>query len=146
MFLTLLVVTFAIAFLVTTIVSVLFRKSLAGILDRLLARELSVAWQRYMTFALYVVGISGGVRIWELEKYISPRSSDQPALALTTERWVLEVYRTIIDTLQSIAMLLLAFLVVALVAYLVVEIGSRFGRPPADREKPAAPGGGAAGA
>ncbi len=131
MFLTLLVVTFLIALFVTFIVASVFRKSVAGILDRLLARELSTAWQRYMTFAIYVVGVSGGVRIWELEKYISPRSKDQPELLLNLDRWVLEVYRTVIDTLQSTAFLLLAFLVVALVAYLVVEIGRRFGREPA---------------
>ena len=131
MFLTLLVVTFLIALFVTSIVASVFRKSVAGILDRLLARELSAAWQRYMTFAIYVVGVSGGVRIWELEKYISPRGKDQPELLLNVDRWVLEVYRTVIETLQSTAFLLLAFLVVALVAYLVVEIGRRFGREPA---------------
>ncbi len=131
MFLTLLAVTFGIALLVTFIVASVFRKSVAGILDRLLARELSTAWQRYMTFAIYVVGVSGGVRIWELEKYISPRGTDQPPLLLNVDRWVLEVYRTVISTLQSTAFLLLAFLVVALVAYLVVEIGRRFGREPA---------------
>jgi hypothetical protein len=130
MFLTLLVVTFGIALLVTFIVAVVFRKSVAAILDRLLARELSVAWQRYMTFAIYVVGISGGVRIWELEKYISPRAKDLPELQLNRDRWVLEVYRTVIETLQSVAWLLLVFFIVALVAYLVVEIGSRFGREP----------------
>jgi hypothetical protein len=128
MFLTLLAVTFVIAVVVTFIVASVFRRSVAGILDRLLARELSTAWQRYMTFAIYVVGISGGVRVWELEKYINPRGKDQPELVLNLERWVLEVYRTIISTLQSVAWLLFAFLVIALLAYLVVEIGARFGR------------------
>ncbi len=139
MFLTLLVVTFLIALLVTFIVASVFRKSVAGILDRLLARELSSAWQRYMTFAIYVVGISGGVRIWELEKYISPRGVNQPQLVLNLDRWVLEVYRTIIETLQSVAFLLLAFLIVALVAYLVIEVGTRFGRQPAPNVPPAPP-------
>jgi hypothetical protein len=137
MFLTLLVVTFAIALLVTFIVALVFRKSVAAILDRLLVRELSVAWQRYMTFAIYVVGISGGVRIWELEKYISPRAKDLPELQLNRDRWVLEVYRTVIETLQSVAWLLLAFFIVALVAYLVVEIGSKFGREPSRGGPPA---------
>jgi len=130
MFLTLLIVTFMIAVLVTFTVASVFKKSVSGILDRLLVRELSTAWQRYMTFAIYVVGISGGVRIWELEKYINPRAKDQPELLLNRDRWVLEVYRTVIETLQSVAWLLLAFFVVALVAYVVVEIGSRFGRDP----------------
>ena len=89
MFLTLLIVTFLIAVLVTFTVASVFKKSVAGILDRLLFRELSTAWQHYMTFAVYVVGISGGVRIWELEKYINPRAKDQPELILNRDRWVL---------------------------------------------------------
>ncbi len=133
MFLTLLLVTFLIAFLVTFIVVIAFRRSVAGILDRLLARELSTAWQRYMMFAIYVVGVSGGVRIWQLEKYINPRAANEPQLVLNLDRWVLEVYRTVIETLQSVAVLLLVFLIVALVVYLVVEIGTRFGRQPAPR-------------
>ncbi|WP_448671009.1 hypothetical protein [Pseudoxanthomonas mexicana] len=40
-------------------------------------------------------------------------------IALTTERWVLEVYRTIIETLQGIAWMLLAFFAAALLAYVV---------------------------
>ena len=43
-------------------------------------------------------------------------------IALTTERWVLEVYRTIIETLQGIAWMLLAFFVIALLAYVVVRL------------------------
>ncbi|KAF1728439.1 hypothetical protein CSC76_05110 [Pseudoxanthomonas mexicana] len=35
-------------------------------------------------------------------------------IALTTERWVLEVYRTIIETLQGFAVALLAYVVVRL--------------------------------
>jgi hypothetical protein len=69
--------------------------------------EIAAAWQRYMTFAIYVVGISGGVRIWELEKYITARK-EEPPLVLNMDRWVLELYRTIIETLQSTAWLLLA--------------------------------------
>ena len=35
-------------------------------------------------------------------------------VTLTTERWVLEVYRTIIETLQGFAVALLAYVVVRL--------------------------------
>jgi hypothetical protein len=44
---------------------------------------------------------------------------------LTTERWVLEVYRTLIGTLQSTAWMLLVFFLFALIAYVVVRIGER---------------------
>jgi hypothetical protein len=43
-------------------------------------------------------------------------------IALTSERWVLEVYRTVIQTLQGIAWMLLAFFAVALLAYVVVRL------------------------
>src|SRR3989337_1088475 len=101
MIVTLLLVTFAIAAGVSFSVSRLFDRPIAGILTRIVAEELSSAWQKYIRFAIYVVGISGGVRIWELEKYITPRGKDDPALVLNMDRWTLEVYRTIIETLQS---------------------------------------------
>ena len=81
----------------------------------------SSAWQRYIKFAIYVVGISGGVRIWELEKYITPRGKDAEPVVLNMDRWTLEVYRTVIETLQSIAWMLLVFFVFALIAYVVMR-------------------------
>lgn len=125
MFITLLAVTFLIAAAVTTVVARVFQHSLAGILQRIFVADIAAAWHRYMTFAIYVVGISGGVRVWELEKYISPQSKDMPQLTLNHERWVLEVYRTVIQTLQSTAWLLLVFFIIAIVAYGIVRLANR---------------------
>ncbi len=125
MFITLLAVTFFIALIVTFIVARVFQRSIASILERIFGDQISAAWQRYIMFAIYVVGISGGVRIWELEKYISPRGIGEPQLVLNRDRWVLEVYRTIIETLQSTAWLLLIFFLVALVAYGIVRLLSK---------------------
>jgi hypothetical protein len=136
MFITLLAVTFGIAVLVTFIVAKVFQRSITGILQRIFIQEISSAWHRYMTFAIYVVGISGGVRIWELEKYITPHAKDLPELVLNRDRWVLEVYRTIIDTLQSTAWLLLAFFVISIVAYGIVHAAKK--EPPPPPENPAA--------
>ena len=72
MFLTLLVVTFAVALLVSAIVAFIFSASIRRILDRVVAPDLAGAWHRYMIFALYVVGVSGGVRIFSLEQYVNP--------------------------------------------------------------------------
>ena len=99
----------------------LFNRPIGAILDRIVAEELSSAWQKHIKFAIYVVGVSGGVRIWDLEKYITPRPEDTEVIVLNTERWTLEVYRTLIGTLQSIAWMLLVFFVFALVAYVVVR-------------------------
>ena len=121
MFILLLGVTFAIAIVVSFIVVRLFRQSISKILNRVVAEEISSAWVRYLTFAIYVVGVSGGVRVWDLEKFITPRPEETEIIVLNTERWVLEVYRTGIGTLQSIAWMLLVFFVFALVAYVIVR-------------------------
>lgn len=121
MFITLLIVTFAVAIIACAIVAIAFNQPITRILNRLVSEDLSSAWRRYMLFALYVVGISGGVRVWELEKYINPEIRNAELLALTTERWILELYRTIISTMQSLAWLLLVFFVFALIAYVITR-------------------------
>ena len=121
MFITLLGVTLLISLATSFGVAALFNRPIAAILNRVVAEELSSAWHKYITFAIYVVGVSGGVRIWDLEKYITPRSEDTEAIVLNAQRWTLEVYRTLIGTLQSIAWMLLVFFVFALIAYVVVR-------------------------
>ncbi len=123
MFLTLLIVTFAIAAVVSAAVAYAFREPIRRILNRLVSEELGDAWQRYVIFAILVVGISGGVRIYELQRFIDPgfRGPNVPVPVLDANHWVLEVYRTIIQTLQSIAWMLLVFFLVALVAYVIVR-------------------------
>ena len=121
MFVTLLIVTFLVAILACAIVAIAFNEPISRILKRLVSEDLSSAWRRYMLFAIYVVGISGGVRVWELEKYINPEIRNAQLLTLTTERWILEVYRTIIATMQSLAWLLLVFFIFALIAYVITR-------------------------
>ncbi|HKO54580.1 MAG TPA: hypothetical protein VJ276_01810 [Thermoanaerobaculia bacterium] len=121
MFLTLLAVTFLIATLCSFLVARVFNAPLRAIFNRIISDQLGAAWHRYVTFAIFVVGISGGVRIWDLEKYISPRVKDDPVLVLNADRWVLEVYRTVIETLQATAWMLLVVFLVALLAFVIVR-------------------------
>jgi hypothetical protein len=122
-FITLLAVTFVISVVVSSIVVRMFAKPIDGILQRIISDPISQAWVKYVKFAIYVVGISSGVRIFELERYITPgQFKDAQVLALTRDRWVLEVYRTIIESLQGIAWLLLVFFAVALVAFVIVRV------------------------
>jgi len=102
MFFTLLLVTFLIAAAVSFGVVYFFDDSIGKILTRVASQELAHAWRRYVTFAAYVVGISGGVRVHHLEQYVNARSTDNVVLDLTPEAWTLEVYRTVIGTLQSL--------------------------------------------
>jgi hypothetical protein len=70
-----------------------------------------------------VVGISSGVRIWQLERYITPINREgTDVIVLNLERWILEVYRTVIGSLQGIAWLLLVFFIFALIAYVIVRL------------------------
>jgi hypothetical protein len=121
MFIVLLVVNFAVAFLVCFIIAKIFRTPIDKILQRLVAEDIYAMWSKYMIFAIYVVGISGGVRVWDLERYITPMAKDERILELTPERWVLEIYRTIIGTLQSNAWMLLLFFIFALIAFVIVK-------------------------
>ena len=122
MFITLLAVTFFIALVVSFIVAKIFGKPIEGILSRIISSEISSAWTKYLNFAIYVVGISAGVRIWNLEKYIASPAEDAEILVLNTDRWVLEIYGTIIGALQGIAWMLLVFFIFALIAYVIVRI------------------------
>ncbi len=121
MFLSLLIASFVVSLVVCFIIVRLFKSPIDKILRRLVAEDISDAWSKYLLFAIYVVGISGGVRIWELEKYIIPKAGQAELLELTSERWVLEIYQTIIGTLQSIAWMLLVFFIFALLAYVIVR-------------------------
>ena len=132
MFLALLAVTFGIALGVSFIVARIFDRPVKNILARIIADEIHLAWSKYIQFAIYVVGVSGGVRIWQLERYITPpgyvgqphqpAEAEQRVLALTPERWVIEVYRTIIETMQSVAWMLMVFFAFALIAYVIVRV------------------------
>lgn len=121
MFFTLLLATFVIAAAVSAGVVKLFDKPVGNILRRIVKDDISNAWHRYITFAGFVVGISGGVRIYDLERYISAPQKDTELLVLNAERWTLEIYRTVIETLQSIAWMYLLVFVFALIAYVIVK-------------------------
>lgn len=121
MFLTLLLVTLSLSVMVSYTATRVFRKPIGEIFSRIIQDSISAAWQRFIMFATYVVGISGGVRLYELERYITPQVADIGILELSGERWILEIYRTLIASLQSIAWMYLLVFIVALIAYVIVR-------------------------
>jgi hypothetical protein len=137
MFITLLLVTFVISAAVAAVVAAWFANPIRRILGQIVDEEITFAWTMYLRFAVLVVGISSGVRIFQLERYITPTFGPENAevLELTRDRWVLEIYRTVIGTMQGIAWVLLVFFVVALLALVVV----RFGESRARRRSALAP-------
>ena len=135
MFLTLLLVTLSLSIAVSYTAARVFRKPIGEIFSRIIQDNISAAWQRYIMFATYVVGISGGVRLYELERYITPQQIEIGILTLSGERWILEIYRTLIASLQSIAWMYLLVFIVALIAYVIVR-GFELKRGAADYRKP----------
>jgi predicted secreted protein len=135
MFIMLLVANFAIAFIICFIIARIFRAPVGKILERLVAEEIYSAWSNYIIFAIYVVGISGGVRVWDLEKYITPGTTGTAPLELNSERWILEIYRTVIGALQSDAWMLMLFFIFALIAFVIVK-GLELKKQPAANTEP----------
>ncbi|UIZ57219.1 hypothetical protein LZP46_12770 [Acinetobacter sp. SCLZS86] len=125
MFYYLIISTFALALLVSFIVMRLFSSSINAILARIIHDPIHEAWAKYTKFAGMVVGTSSGIRIYDMEKYITPltyaENDKKIVIELTQERWVLEIYRTIIETLQGLAWMMLVFFMVALIAYVIVR-------------------------
>jgi hypothetical protein len=127
-FLVLLLVTLVVALLTSGLVVAVFRRPIRQILDRIIGPELAPAWQRFLMFAIFVVGVSSGVQIWKLEQYVrvenmGPEGVARAPLVLNAESMGLEVYRTILQVLQGIAWALLAFFVVALAAFVFLRRG-----------------------
>ena len=120
MFFTLLVITFILALWVSFVVTKIFDKSLSAILARVIQDKISIAWQTYIKFAAYVTGISGGINIYNLERYIKPIGPEQN-LDLNLERWILELYRTIIKTCSSLAWMYLVVFLLSLIAFAIVR-------------------------
>ena len=122
MFFLLLLVTLMIAALTSFIVVKFFDKPIEKMLSRIIGDDISSAWHKYVKFGIYVTGISGGVKIWNYEKYLGTQYPESVKLELTNERWTLEIYQTIIGTLQSISWMLLVFFIFALIAYVIVKL------------------------
>jgi hypothetical protein len=122
MFMALLGVMFAISLAVVFFAVQIFKNPISSILKKLIVDDIYVAWARYIKFAMYVVGLSGGVRVWSLEKYFVQQDKDAIIMELTKDRWVLEIYRAVTGTLQGITWMLLVFFVGALIAYVITRI------------------------
>lgn len=124
MFFYLIIVNFLVAASVSLIVISFFSKSINNIMSRIIDDPINTSWAKYTKFAGMVVGISSGIRVYDVEKYITPVTYSKDSnkiIELTSERWFLEVYRTVIETLQGLAWMMLLFFVVALLAYVIVR-------------------------
>ena len=72
MFYYLIICTFLLALLVSFTVMKIFSNSINAILARIIHDPIHEAWAKYTKFAGMVVGTSSGIRIYDMEKYITP--------------------------------------------------------------------------
>jgi hypothetical protein len=141
MFLLLLALTLGVALATSALVVFFFNRPIRQILDRIIGDEIASGWHRFLLFAIYVVGVSSGVQIWKLEQYVHPEQYNPQGaarvLAIDGASIGLEIYRTIIQTLQGVAWALLVFFVVALIAFAIIRRGEVktpvSGNPPGPR-------------
>ena len=121
MFLILLLVTLVVSLLTAVLTARFFDRSVARILTRIVGDELADAWHKYILFTIVVVGVSGGVQLWELQKYIASKGDGSTPPTMNLMSWVLEIYRTVIETLQSIAWMLLLFFLCGMIAVVIMR-------------------------
>ncbi len=118
----LLLSTFCAGLIVAVIVNFFFKKPIAQILKRLIDDDIYVSWVRYMSFAIYVVGISSGVNLYKIERYINPIDKETAIYQINQTSWTFEVYRSVIGSLTSLAWLLLIFFIIALITFVIKRI------------------------
>ena len=70
MFYAILLVTLAVALVTSILVVRFFNEAVKKILSRIVGDDLAEAWRKYMSFAIVVVGVSGGVSTYEIQKYL----------------------------------------------------------------------------
>jgi len=123
MFVVLFLVTFLLAFGISSGVAWAGKEPIEGILHHFFSLNVTAAMSKYLRLAIVLIGVSSGARIRILEEYIGASVANklQMADALTQEFWVLELYRTAITTLEGILWLLLLFSLVVFTAYRIMR-------------------------
>lgn len=125
MFVALFAASFVLALALSLTVAWISREAIDSILRRFVTdRAVRAGFEKYIRFAIVVVGISGGTRVRVLQEYLAASDLNKAAMAaqLTQEFWALEIYRAVIGTVEGIAGLLLVCIFLALIAPVVVRM------------------------
>jgi hypothetical protein len=121
MFLIMLLVTLLVSLLTSALTARFFDRAVDRILARIVGEDLADAWHKYILFAIIVVGVSGGVQLWELQKYVATKGDASAPPAMTWMNWVIEIYRTVIDSLEAIAWMLLLFFLCGMISIMILR-------------------------
>jgi hypothetical protein len=123
MFVVLFLVTFLLAFGISSGVAWAGKEPIEGLLQHFFSLNVTAAMSKYLRLAVVLIGVSSGARIRVLEEYISASTANKIAMtdALTQEFWVVELYRTTTASLEGILWLLLFFSLVVFAAYWIMR-------------------------
>lgn len=118
MFVVLFLGTFVLALALAATIAWASKELIVGILRHFFASHISVAFGKYLQLAIILVGVTAGTRVHALQEYISAPEINKPGMLaqLTQEFWVMELYRTVVGTLEAILWLLLLFALVIVLA------------------------------
>jgi hypothetical protein len=125
----LLLVKSVVSLLVCFLTVTAFNGPIENLAVKALTQEFWSAWKTLIYLSVYVVGLSRGVLVAELERYTRPahpskRSRDRDE-EMTQEKWILEVVKTVLESLKAVALMLLAFLAASSVILLLrMKFGS----------------------
>jgi hypothetical protein len=114
MFITLLLVNLTASLLVCLATVLIFRSPLVKLVKSHFAEEAAAVWIKFILFTIFVIGISVGTRLWDIEKYIDPQTGG----TINQDLLALEIYKTVIATMQVNAVLFFVLLAVVGIVYL----------------------------
>lgn len=122
---------FLAAIVVSGCVVVAFSRPMDAVLQRVLSGEMAMAWSKYVKFAVLVASFSGGLRLNQIAALANPPPP------LTINQGLLEIFRTMVGSLEAASWTLLAFFGATLAAYAVMNVyatlkETRYSRTPGD--------------
>ncbi|HEX4545445.1 MAG TPA: hypothetical protein VH110_03710 [Candidatus Acidoferrum sp.] len=138
MFLALFAVSFALALALSFTVAWVSKDAIETVLRRfVLDPVVRAAFSKYLRFAMVVVGISMGTRVSPLEEYMAASYSGKVSMlaAVNQEYWVMEIYHTLLGTLEGLVWLLLSALILALMAPAILRWAKLEPAKPAEEQQ-----------
>ncbi|MDE0301124.1 MAG: hypothetical protein OXN17_21045 [Candidatus Poribacteria bacterium] len=122
MFPALLIVPPIVAAIISFCVVKVFEKPIAAILSRIIKDEVSRFFIKYVKLATYLVGISRGIRIFQLYEDMRKLNADNQDFDWIDILWMSGIYGTIIGTLQAIVHIYLWLFLLLSLLYIMVKV------------------------
>lgn len=109
-----------VSLLVCFLTLAVFRGPFEDLAIKALTLDFWNAWKTLIYLSVYVMGLSRGVLVDELERFTRfARTKKDRSDDMSRDEWILEVTKTVIESLKAIALMLLLFLAVASIILLI---------------------------